>query len=277
MFTQEVYDYFAKIVYDKTGIFYPSKDYYRLDARIKNLLSHYNCETAQELMELFQTKFNAEMETYLIDLCTNNETYFFRDNRPFDSLIEVCKEIWGRKPTEKIKIWSCASSTGQEPLSIIIALKENFPSINPLNFEMVATDISKAALDKCKKANYTSLEVQRGLPIGLLMKYFDGQPDNSWTAKKEITDLVNYDYFNLLNGAYPTDQYHIIFCRNVLIYQEKENKEAIMHHLYKSMKEGGFLVMGAGESLIGSEVDLKQETVGQSMFFKKAEKFSKVA
>lgn len=277
MFDIEIYDYFAKIVYDKTGIFYPAKDYYRLDARINNLINHYNCKNAKDLMNLFQTNYTVEMESYLIDICTNNETYFFRDNRPFDSLVELCDKIWTNRPYEKIKIWSCASSTGQEPLSIVMSLIEKFPSLTPARLEVLATDISKSALEKCNLANYTSLEVQRGLPIGLLMKYFDNQQDNSWTAKSYLKDFITYKSFNLLTDIFPRNEFHIIFCRNVLIYQEKINKEKIMNNLYESMVSDGHLVMGAGESLIGSDVDLVQETIGSSMFFKKVRSSSKVA
>lgn len=277
MITKEVYDFFAKLVFDKTGIFYPEKDYYRLDARINNLMSHYNCQTANEIMELFKSSLNPEMETYLVDICTNNETYFFRDSRPFDSLLLLADEIWKQSPLEQLKIWSCASSTGQEPLSIVMTLLEKYPYLNNLKLDIFASDISRKALDKCKGANYTNLEVQRGLPINNLMKYFDNMPDGSWTAKKEVTKYIAYDYFNLLTGNFPSDAYHVIFCRNVLIYQDKENKEKIMKNLFKSLKPGGYLIMGAGESLIGSEVDLHQQTVGNSMFFRKPKQNSKAA
>lgn len=277
MISRKVYDFFAQLVFNKTGMYYPEKDYYRLDSRINTLKSHFECQSYDELLALYQQRMTPNMETVLIDLCTNNETYFFRDNNPFDGLREVCAEIWSKNPLEQIKIWSCASSTGQEPLSILMTLKENFPNMSPSSVALIATDISSEALKKCKSGRYSSLEVQRGLPINMLMKYFDKNSDDSWTAKAELMNMVHYEYFNLLDGHFPVSQYHIIFCRNVLIYQNIENKQKIMEKLYHSLKSDGHLVMGAGESLIGSNVQLKHESVGSSMFFKKSEDFSKAA
>lgn len=277
MISKKVYDFFAKLVFDKTGMFYPEKDYYRLDSRINSLKNNFNCHSYEDLLALYQQKMTPDMETILIDLCTNNETYFFRDNKPFDGLRQVCSQIWSEKPFEQIKIWSCASSTGQEPLSILMTLKENFPQVNSSSVSLLATDISSEALNKCKSGTYSNLEVQRGLPIELLMKYFKNNSNDTWTANSDLMDLVYYDYFNLLDGYFPVNQYHVIFCRNVLIYQNIENKQKIMEKLYNSLKPGGYLVMGAGESLIGSNVKLEHENVGQSMFFKKPELLLKAA
>ena len=102
---------------------------------------------------------------------------------------------------EHIKIWSCASSTGQEPLSILMTIKENFPNIPSNAVSLLATDISQEALKKCKSGKYSNLDVQRGLPITLLMKYFEKNIDDSWMAKPELMNLVHYESFNLLTSA----------------------------------------------------------------------------
>ena len=124
---------------------------------------------------------------------------------------------------------------------------------------------------------YTNLEVQRGLPITLLMKYFDNQDDGTWVAKSELHSKINYQEFNLLTGQFPTMKYDIIFCRNVLIYQEMKNKNEIMQKLYDALKPGGFLLMGAGESMIGTTVEFKQETHSNMMVFRKHENLIKSA
>ena len=127
MIDNKIYKFFAEFVFNKTGIFYPEKDYYRLDSRINKLMSEYDCGTAEEVFEKFKNGRTPEMEKFLINICTNNETYFFRDDKPFKALAnDMIPEIQASYPGQKVKIWSCASSTGQEPLSIIMSLLEKF-------------------------------------------------------------------------------------------------------------------------------------------------------
>lgn len=265
---KEIYDFFAKFVYDKTGIFYPEKDYYRLDSRITTLMNHYQCETPDELFKLYKNKLNKDMEVVLIDLCTNNETYFFRDGKPFDALTkEIIPNIIKEKGS--VNLWSAACSTGQEVLSILMGLLENNPGIDLKKVNIKATDISQKALSKANSFTYSSLEVQRGLPITLLVKYFDQLEDGRWQFKSQFSNNVKYETLNLLTDNFMPNFYDVICCRNVLIYQNKDNKQAIMHKLYTSLKNDGFLLMGSGESLIGTNVELNQSIVEGAMFFTK--------
>lgn len=268
----KIYTFFADIVYKKTGIHYPEKDFYRLDSRINSLVNNFGCANADELYTLYKTNMTPAMETLLIDLCTNNETYFFRDNKPFDAISKnIVPQILESNPNALINIWSCASSTGQEPLSVLMAIKENCPQIKDSQIIFEASDISSKALEKAQSGNYTNLEVQRGLPITLLMKYFDNKEDGSWTAHSALHSRIKYKSFNLLDGSYPVNKFDIILCRNVLIYQDKENKDMIMHKLYNALKPGGYLIMGAGESMIGTTVTFGQESLSNMMVFRKAD------
>ncbi|MDH5415369.1 MAG: protein-glutamate O-methyltransferase CheR, partial [Flavobacteriaceae bacterium] len=190
-----------------------------------------------------------------------------RDQKPFDALTKAIIPELKDSATSGLQIWSAASSTGQEPLSITMSILEEFGS--SVNFHLDATDISSKALDKCKSGVYTGLDVQRGLPIQLLMKYFINANDNQWTAKPELLGRVSYDSFNLLTGNFPFQKYHIIFCRNVLIYQNQANKHKIMEKLTDALKTGGYLILGAGESLVGMNVGLKTKTVANCMVFQK--------
>lgn len=274
---KEIYDFFAKFVYDKTGIFYPEKDYYRLDSRINTLMSHYQCETANDLFNLYVTRRTKDMEVVLIDLCTNNETYFFRDNKPFDALT---KTIIPEKVSKygSVNLWSAASSTGQEVLSIVMGLLENNPGFDLTKIKITATDISQKALAKANSFTYSSLDVQRGLPVMLLVKYFDQLEDGQWKFKDEFSKHLQFSTLNLLTDNFKPSFYDIICCRNVLIYQNKENKQMIMQKLYDSLREDAFLLMGSGESLIGTDISLTQSSVDGAMFFQKsAQQFKKAA
>ncbi len=264
----EVYKFFADFVFKKTGIYYSEKDYYRLDKRITDLMKEFSAESADDVYNKFKSHTSLEMEKFLIDICTNNETYFLRDNKPFDALTkEMIPQLKETLTGAPLEIWSCACSTGQEPISIMMSIKEAFGDTVKVNFK--ATDISTKALAKCEAGIYTGLDVQRGLPIQLLMKYFESAGENLWKAKLEILDSINYGSFNLFTGHFPLNKYHVIFCRNVLIYQNQENKMEILKSLATCLKPGGFLILGAGESLVGMDSILVQKNLGNCMVFTK--------
>lgn len=270
MIDNEIYKYFASLVYQKTGIFYPEKDYYRLDSRLNTLKKLLECDSYEDLHKLYLTQPSKKHETILIDLSTNNETYFFRDNKPFDALAkDIVPLILSKNKFAKINIWSCACSTGQEPLSIVMSLKDLCPDLKHEQLKVDATDISQQALDKCKTGAYSQLEVKRGLPEHYLNKYFTHNNDSLWKANQEILSLIDYGHFNLLTDTFIANKYDIVFCRNVLIYQDKENRERIIQNLYTTLKPGGFLLMGAGESMIGSKVNFEQITFSNMMVFQK--------
>lgn len=268
----EVYHFLAKLVFEKIGVFYPEKDFYRLDRRINDLMGKFECETPSDLLQKFGTHMKKDMEKYLVDICTNNETYFFRDNKPFIALTsDIIPHVFEllKSETAPINIWSCASSTGQEPLSIVMSILENLKQ--KVNFNIKATDISSKALAKATEGTYTGLDIQRGLPVQLLLKYFDSLAENHWKAKAELLSHITYSSFNLFSDLFEKKKYHIVFCRNVLIYQNKENKAKILKQIADSLVPGGCLIMGAGESLIGigTDLDLEQVTYSNCMIFRK--------
>jgi chemotaxis protein methyltransferase CheR len=271
MIADNIYKFFAQIIYKKSGIFYPEKDFYRLDSRLNALVSNFGCADVDELYTKYKSNMTPDMEQILLDLSTNNETYFFRDIKPFTALTnDIIPSLLKDNPSKPIDIWSCASSTGQEPLSILMSIREHCPTVKDAQIRFNATDISTKALAKAKSATYTNLDVQRGLPVNLLMKYFDNnEQDGSWTAKPSIANGVQYGEFNLLTGSFPISKYDVIYCRNVLIYQDAENKDKIMHNLLSALKPNGFLIMGAGESMIGTSVTYTQESLSGMMVFRK--------
>ncbi|MBT3981227.1 MAG: protein-glutamate O-methyltransferase CheR [Bacteriovoracaceae bacterium] len=257
--SEKVYMYFADLIKDRLGIEYPISDRYRLDARISTLIEHFNVDSADALHQIYIQNMTTEMETVLLDLATNNETSFFRDSKPFDFLTKIYIPHFVKgSPLGPLKIWSCACSTGQEPLSTIMTIKEGFPSLAGGFVKLDASDISSEALAKAKNGEYTQLEVQRGIPITLLVKYFDKVDDKDvWKVKNSIIKHIRHFSFNLLTGSYQSGNYNIIFCRNILIYQNKENKEKILNSLDKQLHQDGIIILGNGESLIGLKTPLQ--------------------
>ncbi len=269
--SNEIYKFFADFIYEKTGITYLEKDYYRLDARFRDLVSFFELDSVQDLYALYKTNITADMEAVLINISTNNETYFFRDKKPFKALIKhIFPNIQGDTLMSPINIWSCASSTGQEALSILMTVKEKSPAFfNRVNID--ASDISQEALNKAKKGIYNGLDVQRGLPITTLMKFFEqveGE-ENSWQASKDLLSKIRYFHFNLLTSSFPLKKYDIIYCRNVLIYQDKDNKQKILKNIFDALKPGGYMILGNGESLIGLELEFEKESFDGLTLYRK--------
>ncbi|PIP93833.1 MAG: chemotaxis protein CheR [Bdellovibrio sp. CG12_big_fil_rev_8_21_14_0_65_39_13] len=270
----EIYKFFADYVFKHSGISYKPGDYYRLDSRIMTLMRAFSVDTPEALYQLYVQNISKEMHTLLIDLFTNNETYFMRDVKPFKALAKGILPALVEKMTlpTPIQIWSCACSTGQEIYSIMMAT-ETFGSSELLSkIRIEATDLSTEALAKAQKAEYNGLEVQRGLPANLLIKYFEKKEDQElWSVKPELKSRVTFAQFNLLKDKYPINKYHIVFCRNVLIYQEIENKRYILEKIHDALKPGGYLIFGAGESLIGVTLPFTQvEFEGAYVYQKKS-------
>jgi chemotaxis protein methyltransferase CheR len=196
----------------------------------------------------------------LVSTATNNETSFFRDKKPFEVFCHhIIPEVFKFKKSKTLKVWSVASSTGQEPYSLAMKIKET-PSLLDYIVEIKASDIDEEVLLKCKAGIYNQEEVQRGLPIQFLSKYFDQINLTSWSVKNSIKELITFFRFNLLTGAYPSNEYDIIFCRNVLIYQSIENKTKVINNLYSALASKGFLVLGGAENLIGIKSNFKTVT-----------------
>lgn len=268
MISNQVYKFFAEYIYKNTGIYYSENDYYRLDARLNALMKEFQCKDADELYQIFQANIKPEMHQLLINLSTNNESYFFRDNKPFNMLTKslIADQCKNQKP---ISIWSAGCSTGQEAYSMVMSIMEAYPQYNLQNLNIDASDISSKVLAKAKSGIYDGLEVQRGLPITLLMKYFEQTEDENWLIDSKVRSRVRFFEFNLYSAMYPINRYDVVFCRNVLIYQNSENKKAILEKIYGALKPGGYLLMGAGESLIGMKSELKQVNVETGIVFQK--------
>jgi len=183
---------------------------------------------------------------------TTNETFFFRDKIPFDHMRETILPVLtqARANRRSLRIWSAASSTGQEPYSIAMLLKEAGQSLQGWRIEIVASDLSQSVLEKSKAGLFSQFEVQRGLPIQLLVKHFT-QVGELWQINADIRAMVQYRQLNLLHDFAQLGTFDVVFCRNVLIYFDQETKTGIFDRLAKVLEPDGVLALGAAESVIG--------------------------
>jgi chemotaxis protein methyltransferase CheR len=188
----------------------------------------------------------------VVEAMTTNETFFFRDKIPFDHLRETVLPALAqaRAARRSLRIWCAASSTGQEPYSIAMCLKEAGPVLSGWRTEIVATDLSLAVLEKSKSGIFSQFEVQRGLPIQLLVKYFT-QNGELWQLNADIRGMVQHRQLNLLQDFSHLGVFDIIFCRNVLIYFDQATKVNIFDRLSRMLEPDGVLALGAAESVVG--------------------------
>jgi chemotaxis protein methyltransferase CheR len=183
---------------------------------------------------------------------TTNETFFFRDKIPFEHLRDTVLPLLlkARANRHTLRIWSAACSTGQEPYSIAMCLKENASLLSGWRIEIVATDLSQEVLEKSRAGIYSQFEVQRGLPIQMLVKYFT-QSGEIWQVNPDIRAMVQHRQLNLLQDFSQLGRFDVIFCRNVLIYFDQETKIDVFERLNKAMEPDGMLMLGAAESVVG--------------------------
>lgn len=243
------YEMFRKLIYDESGITFSDTNRSILDGRIKELLRTKNIQTPAEYYALV-TKNTEEMKI-MLDSVTTNLTRFFRNQPHFDAFIHhVIPEVIEYKKNHgvdrTIKIWSAGCSTGEEPYTIAMIMKE----ICPLgwNFQITASDISLKSLMTAQQGFYGDNKVD-GIPADYLQKYFT-KMDGGYQVKKELSEKIRFDYHNLRNdsGARNLD---VVFCRNVLIYFDEPAQKAVIDRFYNSMSPHSFLFIGHSESLFG--------------------------
>ncbi|MBA92698.1 MAG: chemotaxis protein CheR [Phyllobacteriaceae bacterium] len=252
--TKEQFKFFADFIESNLGIVYGDTNAYQLENRIREISKSLEMKDETELYLKAKSGITGHLKQLLLDTATNNETSFFRDPKVFNAIENrIFPELIQAKPaTDTIHIWSAASSFGQEPYTLTMIISElasKKPSLQ--NFSILATDISKKALDRASQGLFSQLEIQRGLPAPLMVKYFTKTEDNQWQIKPELKRMIQFKELNLLNCAGVFGEFDLILCRNVLIYQRDEKKKEIIRYMTSKLKPGGFLIMGATESLVG--------------------------
>jgi chemotaxis protein methyltransferase CheR len=236
---------------DHSGLDLSADKQYLIESRLLPLSRKSGLPGISELVQKMKAGSPA-LIAQVVEAMTTNETFFFRDKVPFDHfrdtiVPEVLKARAGRK---SIRIWCAAGSTGQEPYSLAMCLKEMSAALAGWRVEIIATDLSQEVLEKSKAGVYSQFEVQRGLPIQLLVKHFK-QNGELWQISPEIRAMVQHRQLNLLHDFSSLGTFDVIFCRNVLIYFDQDTKINIFGRLARIMEADGFLVLGAAETVVG--------------------------
>lgn len=246
------FEFLANFLKSSSGLVLGADKMYLVESRLLPITRKRNLPGLTELVQELRLGKDQSLIQDVMEAMTTNESFFYRDKMPFDNLhAEVLpKFLMARQSQRQLRIWSAAASTGQEPYSIAMILKEMAASFQGWRVDIIGTDISKEVLEKARAGMYSQFEVQRGLPIQMLVKYFK-QIGEMWQVDAALRAMVQLKEGNLLSSFSGLGAFDIIFCRNVLIYFDQATKKDVLERMAKQMPDDGVLFLGAAETVLG--------------------------
>jgi len=246
----------AAEAYKRSGLVLSADKGYLLESRLAPLARAEGFPSIEALITAARRESSDRLLWAITEALATHETFFFRDNTPFELFKEEILPVLSRSRgnTATIRIWCAACSSGQEPYSLAMILEEERARLGGLRFEIVATDMAPRVLEKAKAGLYSQFEVQRGLAIQRLVTHFD-QSGDQWRVKPNLRSMVTFKKQNLLEGFTGMGTFDVIFCRNVLIYFDADTKKRVLQRLAAQTAGDGYLVMGAAETVVGLSQD----------------------
>jgi chemotaxis protein methyltransferase CheR len=246
------YDYLRKLLKERSGLVLSVDKEYLVESRLLPVARKAGATGLSQLVQLLKQPKAERLIVEVVQAMMTNESFFFRDKVPFEHFREtiIPALLAARSEQRRIRIWCAAASSGQEPYSLAMALKEMQDAIAGWRIEILATDLSTEVLEKAKAGIYSQFEVQRGLPIQLLIKYFT-QIGEAWQIAPDIRAMVRYRQFNLLSDFSHLGPFDVVFCRNVLIYFDQQTKVGVLDRIARIIERDGYLALGAAETVVG--------------------------
>ena len=256
MIKTEDITFVAAEAYKRSGLVLSADKGYLLESRLAPLARAEGFPSIEALIAAARRDSSDRLLWAITEALATHETFFFRDNTPFELFKEEVLPVLSRLRgnTATIRIWCAACSSGQEPYSLAMILEEEKARLGGLRFEIVATDMAPRVLEKAKAGLYSQFEVQRGLAIQRLVTHFD-QSGDQWRVKPNLRSMVTFKKQNLLEGFTGMGTFDVIFCRNVLIYFDADTKKRVLQRLAAQTATDGYLVMGAAETVVGLSQD----------------------
>ncbi|HWA41680.1 MAG TPA: protein-glutamate O-methyltransferase CheR [Hypericibacter adhaerens] len=246
------FDMICRLLRQRSGLVLSPDKAYLMESRLLPVARKWKLAGFEDLVKSIRSKPDEALIRDVVEAMTTNESFFFRDIKPFEQFKELVLPamLKSRSGQRRLRIWSAACSSGQEPYSLAMILSEMAAQLAGWTFEIVATDLSTEILTRAKEGVYSQFEVQRGLPVTLLVKYFS-QSGDRWQISPKIRSMVDYREFNLLTDPTPLGRFDVVFCRNVLIYFDQETKAKVLERIAGLMPEDGFLFLGGAETVLG--------------------------
>jgi len=250
------FDTYSALLKEESGMVLTEDKVFVLESRLTPIARKWGYNSLETLTLALQGVPDRVLVRDIVEAMVDSETCFFRDGQPFDLLQNtLLPYLKSARKKKKLHLWSAGCSSGQEPYSIAIALKELGDALNGWKFDILASDISNALLEQASQGVYSQFEVQRGLPIQMLVKYFT-QNNDQWQVNESIRDIVTHKNINLLQPLDDLGMYDIIFCRNTLLNFDQDTKGQILAEIAEHLERDGFFLLGKDETLMGITEDL---------------------
>ncbi len=261
------YDALCAYLRRTSGLVLDSDKRYLVESRVAPIVRREGFSGLTDLVRAMERGLHPGLAQEVVQAMTINETYFFRDKIPFDTLRDVVlpELISVRANRRALRIWCAASSTGQEPYSIAMILEDFAQRLAGWRVEIIGTDISEAVLAKARLGTYSQFEVQRGMTTAQLLRFFT-QVRDDWQLKPTLRNRVNFRQLNLLDDFSFLGTFDIIFCRNVLIYFDPPRKTEILSRMRRILADDGMIALGASESVLGLSTDFSPHPAHRGFF-----------
>lgn len=261
-------EYVRDLVYRRSAIVLDAGKDYLLESRLAPLARQRGMASIDELVS--RARANAlDLQKWIVEALTTNETSFFRDIHPFEALRDDVfpRLMEARRSTRRLHVWCAAASTGQEPFTIAMTAREHFPELATWDFKIVGTDLCEAVLERAREGLYRQLEVNRGLPATMLVKYFDRRGAD-WQIKPELRRIVEFKKLNLIEPWPPLGAPDVVFIRNVLIYFDVATKRGILEKLRNTMAPDGALFLGGAETTMNLDDGFERVQAGKAAYYR---------
>ncbi|GLK70097.1 protein-glutamate O-methyltransferase CheR [Ancylobacter dichloromethanicus] len=246
------YGFLRQFLKQRSGLALTEDKQYLLESRLDPIIQSAGMSGMAQLVNALREGREAHLTDAVVEAMTTNESLFFRDKRPFDLFTSLMlpQLLARRTASQPLRIWCAAASTGQEPYSLAMLLKENERLLAGRRVDIVGTDLSSEVIARSREGVYNQFEVQRGLPVHYLLRYFTQEGQN-WRVNDAIRSMVRFSTLNLLQPFGHLGSFDIVFCRNVLIYFDAATKSDVLSRLARVMSRDGFLILGGAESVLG--------------------------
>jgi chemotaxis protein methyltransferase CheR len=264
--TDENFAFLQQQIYRDSGIVLEAGKQYLVEARLAPILREHGLGSINDLCALLRAVANDGLRRKVVEAMTTNETQFFREPAQYEALrTTVLAELLAqRRSPRPLSCWSAAASTGQEAYSLAMLAAEI--GLGSWEMQILGTDLAESALERARLARYSQLEVNRGLPAAYLVKFFTRQ-GLEWVLKDEIRSRVRFQRHDLRDSARHLGPFDLVFCRNVLIYFDTETKRRILRQVREAMYPGGYLLLGAVETILDLEDLYERKRVGQAILY----------
>lgn len=264
----ENYRFLQEYIYRESGIVIEADKHYLLEARLMPVAKKQELKTVNDLCNLLRaTQANSELRRQVVEAMTTHETLFFRDPAQYEALRNVVLPplIEQRRATRRLSFWSAAASSGQEAYSLAMMLLEM--GLGDWKLQILGTDLSEQILERARTGRYLQIEVNRGLPVAYLVKYFT-RLGLEWQLKDEVRNMVTFRKMDLRDDLRTIGPFDVVFCRNVLIYFDTETKKKILEGIRGTLHHGGYLLLGGAETTLNLVDGFERVNIGQAVLYR---------